>query len=204
MGKEGPDVHSPLGMKKNQNIQQHRRYPLNTHTHRHAHSHTQSRQTHTDTQRHTHKPTETQKHIYANTQRHINTHRQAHTQRHTQAHIHKHTYRHVQIHTDTDINTHRDINTYAHTHTHTHTHTHGDLGPGTERGSEEGRTQEGLPRCHFQRLWEVPPPTLFGRVVHALTLMTGRLGPERAEHLSEVTQQGAGTQLTSWHRPLVW
>lgn len=117
MGKEGPDVHSLLGMKKNQNIQQHRRYPLNTYTHtdmhivRHVHTYTQNKQTHTNTQRHTHKPTETHKHIYANTQRHINT------QRHTQAHIHKHTYRHVQIYTDTDVNTHRDINTYAYTHT---------------------------------------------------------------------------------------
>lgn len=60
MGKEGPDVHSLLGMKKNQNIQQHRRYPLNIHTHtdvhivRHAtHIHTKQADTYKHTETHT-------------------------------------------------------------------------------------------------------------------------------------------------------
>ena len=122
MGKEGPDVHSLLGMKKNQNIQQHRRYPLNIHTHtdvhivRHAHTYTQNRQTHTNTQRHTHKPTETHKHIYANTQRHINTQ----TSTHTETHASTYTWTHIQERAN--IHRHRRKHTQRHKHICIHTH----------------------------------------------------------------------------------
>ena len=42
--------------------------------------------------------------------------------------------------------------------THTHTHTREDLGPGTGRGSEGGRTQEGLPLLSLQMTLKGPAP----------------------------------------------
>ena len=85
MCKEGPDVYSLLGMKKNQNIQQHRRYPLNT-THTHTHTHTQTC-TQSDMHTHTHKDMHTVRHVHTHTQTctHIYT-KQADTYKHTDTH----------------------------------------------------------------------------------------------------------------------
>ena len=64
-------------------------------------------------------------------------------------------------------------------------------GSGTRDGEglRGGQNTRGIAPDVTSNDLERPRPRLFGKVlVHALTLMTGRLGPERAEHLSEVTQ----------------
>ena len=102
MCKEGPDVYSLLGMKKNQNIQQHRRYPLNT-THTHTHTHTDMH---------------TVRHAHTHTQRHAHSQTCAHTHTDMHTHIHK-TGRHIQSHRHTRINPQTHICNYTETHRYT-------------------------------------------------------------------------------------